>query len=60
MVSTLILVRKIIIELSFSDEVIGTSVPRALKYYIEFLLSKNSERKAYSLFTKADMSQYKI
>ena len=49
-----------IIKLSFSDEVIGTTVPHALKYYIEFLLSKNSERKAYSLFSKADMSQYKI
>ena len=49
-----------ILKLSFSDEVIGTTVPRALKYYIEFLLSKNSERKAYSFFSKADMSQYKI
>jgi hypothetical protein len=49
-----------IIKLSFSDEVIGKTVPHALKYYIEFLLSKNSERKAFSLFSKADMSQYKI
>ena len=49
-----------IINLSFFSKVIGTSVTTALKYYIEFLLSKNSERKAYSLFSKADMSQYKI
>jgi hypothetical protein len=49
-----------IIKLSFSNEVIGSTVPHALKYYIEFLLSKNSERKAKSSFSKGDMSQYKI
>jgi hypothetical protein len=49
-----------IIKLSFSNEIRGTTVLHALKYYIEFLLSKNSERTAYSLFSKADMSQYKI
>ncbi|MHA2034918.1 MAG: DUF3795 domain-containing protein [Promethearchaeota archaeon] len=48
------------IKLSFSNEGIGSTLPHALKYYIEFLLSKNNERKAKSLFLKADMSQYKI
>ena len=29
-----------------------------LKAYIQFLLEKNGERKAYTLFSNADMSQY--
>ena len=48
------------IKLSFKDEIEAKPASYVLKAYIEFLLNRSSERKAYSLFSKADMSQYMI
>ncbi len=46
------------IKMSFSEEHKGLPISYVLKAYIQFLLENNGERKAYTLFSNADMSQY--
>jgi len=46
------------IKMSFSEEHKGLPISYVLTAYIQFLLENNGERKAYTLFSNADMSQY--
>ena len=46
------------IKIFFSEEHKGLPISYVLKAYIQFLLENNGERKAFTLFSNADMSQY--